>query len=122
MPYAQRWQQAAPTQTILPSPLEALTSPVPYISSLPLDPFRKLWPPGPYAELYPYEYRSHVGETGEGLYLDTPGLRGNFLFSLWSYGPDQAGNTLFTGEVVSVLNYDPSNGTTSSGDLVLCGP
>jgi type II secretory pathway pseudopilin PulG len=104
---------------LYPSPLIRLTTPVAFIPNLnlPNDPFQKS-PIG----FGPYKYHPHLGEEGEGLRIDIPGHRGSFLFTLWSYGPDLAGSTVFTPQLTSLLAYDPSNGTTSSGDLLLSGP
>jgi len=103
-----------------PSPLNVLTTPFPYVAGVGLDPFHRIqvWPGGG----VPYKYQPHLTAEGEGIHLDFPGLRGTFLFTLWSYGPDQVGSTFFTSGAVSLLVYDPSNGTTSYGDLPVCGP
>lgn len=120
--YPGRGRTSDPSERVA-SPLEALTTPVPYIPLLPFDPFHHVIAfAGPYGESVPYQYRPHLTPSGEGVHLDVPGLRGTFLYSLWSYGPDKAGSTFFTGQIVSMVIYDPSNGTTSAGDVVLSGP
>jgi type II secretory pathway pseudopilin PulG len=100
-----------------PSPLQALTTPVAFVYNLPNDPFHRI--PTGYG---PYKYFPHLGEDGEGLRIDIPGLRGSFLFTLSSYGPDLVGDTVFAPDLTRLLAYDPTNGTTSSGDLLLSGP
>lgn len=103
-----------------------LTTPVAYITSLPSDPFR-----------------SNGKECGYGY-----GSNGQSYYILTSWGPDQAdglsgisGGELderhYTGAVfsdsrrhglrgsdflLSELIYDPSNGTSSSGDIFITGP
>lgn len=111
-------QQPAPEEAGVPSPLQVLTSPVPYIPLVPMDPFRVTWT----GQEAPYGYQLHIGENGEGLAFNFPGLRGIYLFTLSSYGPDQSGSTFFTESFVTIMVYDPSNGTTSDGDLLVPGP
>ncbi|MEW6237185.1 MAG: prepilin-type N-terminal cleavage/methylation domain-containing protein [Candidatus Omnitrophota bacterium] len=98
-----------------------LTTPVGYISSLPFDPFR-----GDGAE-YGYGY----GSNGQSYYI------------LTSYGPDSASDIKeleYTGArlddrkkggirkadakkyYLTDMEYDPSNGTSSSGDILRIGP
>jgi len=105
-----------------PSPLIALTTPIAYVPMLPTDPFHRSYSwAGPDLNV-PYKYQPPMADDGEGLLIDAPGHKGRFLFTLWSYGPDMAGDTAFAEEIYSVILYDPSNGTTSRGDIVASGP
>jgi len=108
---------SSPTWEDLHPALIPLTTPIAFVSGLPCDPFRRH--PQGYG---PYNYFPHLGEEGEGLLIDVPGDHGIYLFTLWSYGPDLLDTTDFTLDPPLILTYDPTNGTTSSGDLILSGP
>ncbi|MEI7633361.1 MAG: prepilin-type N-terminal cleavage/methylation domain-containing protein [bacterium] len=107
----------------------SLTSPIAYVSSLPLDPFidKRLD--------YDSQWYTFNGRYIQKVcYLDgggtpqvfewtnwrncTPkvaGTRGNW-YHLWSWGPDGNNNGTY-----GFLPYDPTNGTISVGDIIVLG-
>ncbi len=117
-----------------------LTSPIPYIASLPLDPWANETPWEDAAVKYywyttregyggaraPGRQTSVAGRNNVRLY-DPPRLE--FLFGLVTPGPDKCWewdrpyfppfNRAYVGDV---LYYDSSNGVISNGDLYLFGP
>lgn len=103
--------------------LVALTTPVAYISSLPLDVFTiapapvygygvRLGEPGP--QPYAYLNAMQVDEAG---FKDTgKQLQGFVGALLWGHGPDRKSSPLEKSEGI-VTPYDPTNGTFSGGDI-----
>ncbi|MFB3896428.1 MAG: type II secretion system protein [bacterium] len=98
-----------------------LTTPVAYISSLPIDIFLVV-PAGGFT--YPYYNRYTYYNFFQ--YIDSMGLSlqtrrqhaGDWL--IYSWGPDRSGNWYapFIGEDGVYTNYDPSNGTVSTGNII----
>ena len=102
-----------------------LTSPIPYIAKLPLDPFM--------SHVTGFANANYPPETKVGqryVYYNSPILIGfegtdtwNGLISwvgLWlvyGYGPDK---TPFHGGSGTLLPYDPTNGTVSLGNVIRC--
>ena len=90
--------------------LMPLTTPISYISTIPPDPFKLLDLDDPIYDTYDYY------DDGSQLYIGQPSGSDRTLFNrkwrLASPGPDNVRD--FTGDVI----YDPTNGTTSYGDVV----
>lgn len=91
-----------------------LTTPVSYISSIPLDPFKSKpqWAPGLY---WYYNWMQRYGRLinpNEG--GTCPWYNQSAAWMLTSLGPDQLANFPMT--------YDSTNGTVSAGDIVRLGP
>jgi prepilin-type N-terminal cleavage/methylation domain-containing protein len=107
---------AADPGDIYRCPLIALTTPVPYLPSLGAiqDPFfGRAWAGWYETNLYLTVNWSGLG--GGGLRVDPGG--GHVPFIAFSSGPNMQIDTLFPTNVNLTL-YDPTNGTTSGGDLV----
>ncbi|GAB4318394.1 MAG: hypothetical protein Kow0059_11850 [Candidatus Sumerlaeia bacterium] len=101
-----------------------LTTPIAYITSLPLDPFvtqqttwsSTLYPPetevGKRYVYYQTEfYAVDWGDPWNGIV----NWVGSWLF--YGYGPDK---TPFHGTAATLLPYDPTNGTVSLGNIIRC--
>lgn len=85
--------------------LVVLTTPVDYISSIPRDvfgPTNSIWPEG-------YIYYSENKPLTFGPYAY------KMIWQMQSYGPDKDADFYF-------LEYDPTNGTISNGDIFRWGP
>ena len=123
--------------------LNLITTPIAYLTSIPLDPFGAKYPyPGQWAKTRAYHYY----QSADGA-VDNPNSgQGKEVVRCWgldSYGPDQdydSAHWIFEmwgigypiGEILSILNtgldginkrnidrvYDPTNGTTSDGDIL----
>jgi type II secretory pathway pseudopilin PulG len=78
-----------------------LTTPVSYMTSIPLDPFSKVVPMG-------YDTREYPGSGGPIAYI-----------ALFSAGPDRTEGDWYRdiNTPKQALPYDPTNGTASRGDL-----
>jgi len=116
-----------PTQLVTPISVRLipLTTPIAYISSIPKDPFptRDAW--GMWTNVYDtFDYLDAGAIPNRG-----SGLTSGAFYRLASPGPDlyQA----YGGRTASVLDYecnekgvdyDPTNGTRSTGDIVRVGP
>ncbi len=111
-----------------------MTTPVAYASSIPVDPFQNerdpnlgttQWSHGSYhADYFPMVSPNRLIQD-PGLYAqaqngritwETNGFHSGTVYYIWSMGPDSihAPNQLFD-------IYDPSNGLTSYGDIVVVG-
>lgn len=93
--------------------LNPLTSPLPYMTSIPVDPFISVWE---YAAYTTYDY---VDAWSSIHYKKDEILDISFRCSEWrlaSAGPD--GSVTFG----SAFSYDMSNGIRSTGDIVRTGP
>jgi len=103
----------------------SLTTPVVYLSSLPADPFpgkrtavtRKPGRPYFYMNDYRVIYlgKSQAAGHVQTHYYSMTGERRPVKWTVWSYGPDLDDDH-------GVDMYDPTNGTTSNGDLAHYGP
>jgi type II secretion system protein G len=119
--------------------LGVLTTPIAYITSMPSDPFDTLPPnlnsPNPAVQAlayfcqgnppYCYLYNTNGNYDGSPNAEGVPqpangGLPDNY--SLTSLGPDQAFDTVVNVAIYGTeLIYDPSNGTVSTGDIIMSG-
>ncbi len=104
----------------LDHPLVALTSPVAYVSSIPRDPFGIApmdFNPGLF--LVGYAYKDRVS-TSRGMPAETYGNIWKELpekdYFLHSCGPNRVW------DVTPFVEYDPTNGTLSRGDICRFGP
>lgn len=101
-------------------PLAVVTSPVAYITTVPRDPFGE----APYSfneaiRFHGYAYVDRASTT-DGLPADTYG-------HIWPYVPGREYFVHSCGpnrvwDVLPYVTYDPSNGTTSVGDICVFGP
>jgi len=125
--------------------LEILTKPVSYLTSIPEDPFAKATmmvdPSNPYNDAYNYPYYTSSGNKPKPWTYDYsclgylkdrgydwsntlssfPGI--SWLTVRWgmhSAGPDSSWDPF--NQSTPILIYDPTNGTTSDGDIWLIGP
>ena len=111
-----------------------LTTPVAYLNSIPKDPFveKDTWWAGSflYGNMYDrWQYDLTKNGNAQPYTLDgvsegyTPidGKR-TFRWSLESLGPDNIANGHAKPELPGYLQYDPSNGTISKGDIFRVGP
>jgi len=110
-----------------------LTTPIAYMSSLPPDPFATQDPnwKGMWWE-NDANRRRFIPDT-EGIDLGTPGDIGYYGgltvnghsrwdWALISYGPDMKTNNNLPGSQPFFMEYDPTNGTVSWGDIHRVGP
>lgn len=123
-----------------PWDLTVLTTPVAYLTSLPQDVFsvadsRGVRPPNFKSVTYRYlnglqleqpapPLAGQAPPAPRGLQIETAdfGLKSGFICGLmWSYGPgagnDTAAVRILEGSNIQVTVYDPSNGTSSTGNL-----
>jgi len=98
-----------------------LTTPVAYLSSLPIDPFLTV-PAGSLAYSFYnrytyYNFPQYQGIAGGG-FVNQRRRSGDWL--IYSWGPDRNSNQAapFLGEYGVYTNYDPSNGTVSLGNII----
>jgi type II secretion system protein G len=113
-----------------------LTTPVDYMTSIPVDPFGKVQPDDPFtfgggstiADGYYYNTKDWFGCRGFAwrVYSDEAETR-EALWMLLSKGPDKYFANPSGGGVEEVdrpvkWQYDPTNGTVSSGNIVRFGP
>lgn len=102
-----------------------LTSPIPYISMDFDDPFNNQRTDGRTKFKYPRESRDCRYEMGTGNEAGPYSPGPASMWAIASYGPDREDDTFdlgpypFTG---SACPYDPTNGSTSNGDLYRLGP
>ena len=111
-----------PPHRDVPSDLCVLTTPVAYITSLPIDPFN--YNPGPAAgQCGPW----FIWQDLVDIYRIAPGWGGGHLpemlkqgriYLLDSYGPDQDDDHWL--DLMAI--YDSTNGTKSNGDIYRLGP
>ena len=116
----------------VPEDLFVLTTPVAYLTLMPLDDFEYAGRPDNEAGAWiksptPFKYVNAVQLNPEyGLitqYEVNYELSGYLTVLLWSIGPDRTENTQILPEqldnllVYDLLAYDPTNGTTSAGDI-----
>ncbi len=107
-----------------------LTTPVAYITSVPQDPYSPTQindsPSGdPLADQYDtYDYVAVPDGAGHGSEISSGGA-----WRIMSPGPDTIhaygglpANTLFTTANINGVDYDPTNGSRSIGELVTAGP
>ena len=96
-----------------------LTTPVSYLSSLPVDIFfpEEGEPLPPQGNVIPFHYATEDFSTGEVQEkAEVAGVQNaSIKWILWSIGPDHR-------EDDGELFYDPTNGTISNGDLMRFGP
>ena len=114
------YPRAAEGDRLLDRPLDALTSPMGYLTVLPADPFS----PAPMnfnagVVVAGYQYKDSA-TTAEGMPGETYGHIWRALpekrYYLHSAGP----NVVW--DVLPYVGYDPTNGTTSAGDITRFGP
>jgi len=101
-------------------PLERLTHPVAYLSSIPRDPFGvATYDFNPGLAFWGYEYKDRE-TTSRGMPAETYGYIWEELpnkdYFLHSCGPNRVWN------VSPFIDYDPTNGTVSAGDIIRFGP
>ncbi|MEO8376706.1 MAG: prepilin-type N-terminal cleavage/methylation domain-containing protein [Candidatus Sumerlaeota bacterium] len=110
---------AAIDDAMLEHPLRALTTPVSYMSSIPVDPFGAA-PLDflPDVKLLGYQYCDAVttsvgipGETYGAIWRENPRLQ----YMLHSCGPNRVW------DVTPYVDYDPTNGVVSRGDICAFG-
>lgn len=104
-----------------------LTSPVAYMTAIPVDIFHDeaskpgdTIMPATYYYMYnyagPYMGRNFSGPSGSSHYERATGMTSEGIqWTFWSHGPDGADDH-------GVILYDPTNGTVSQGDIVRFGP
>ncbi len=105
--------------------LRVLTTPLSYISTLPIDPFHTdhiefdaqtgiqlLFPGDP---PHTYAYNTYGSHSGDGMQPPNRGKPDNYGLS--SLGP----NKIFNAFVGFPIPYDPSNGLISDGDITIYG-
>ncbi len=101
-----------------------LTTPVAYMASIPMDPFFTVQSendPRNSSTLWGGAYYDYFEWETEG-YIYKKGVKAGKLYFIASYGPDFAKTTGDVNGVTEMLQYDLSNGVTSSGDIVVYGP
>ncbi len=121
-----------------------LTTPVGYITAVPEDvfaasalgvdpsfaePYRIPFATGNYARPYAFDYACRVLPDGSDEEAFTPGLwtdriaggKGGVMWAMRSVGPDNIATQLGS-EDSRNTRYDPTNGTTSAGDVFYLGP
>ena len=102
------------------NPLVVLTSPVGYLTTVPLDPFGEAsYDFAPGLRLWGYSYKDSV-TTSVGMPADTYGeiwrKNPSFKYMIHSAGPNKVW------DVTPYVGYDPTNGTVSRGDITRFGP
>jgi prepilin-type N-terminal cleavage/methylation domain-containing protein len=116
------------TESFLPR-LIIITTPVAYLSSIPEDVFLVGMPAsfsdfdwaaafqidGIFYHPFPFEYMLRPDDSYEGFPFSRPAIQ----WALKSAGPDRIPVWFFAPDVTA---YDPTNGTTSPGDLIISGP
>jgi len=111
---------AAIGDILLHQPLAALTTPVAFISSVPPDGFgAATFDFAPTISMLGYNYKDAAstsinmpGETYGRIWRELPGAK----YMLHSCGPN------LRWDVTPYIEYDPTNGTRSSGDISVFGP
>ncbi len=96
-----------------------LTTPIAYITAIPLDPFTmkttRWGKPGAY---WWYNWMERNGGSlwpfTPASYPDYPWIWGSWAWGIWGMGPDAIAN--------GYLPYDSTNGTVSAGDILRLGP
>lgn len=103
-----------------------LTTPLSYISSIPLDPFVIKTEPDPASQVYAYWHPAHADAHRIGgafgtpnLFDDVPGQAENYgAYVFTSSGPDGIVEAPEHQDVGAILNlYDPTNGSVSVGEI-----
>ncbi|MFH1741420.1 MAG: prepilin-type N-terminal cleavage/methylation domain-containing protein [bacterium] len=102
----------------------SLTTPVTYMSSIPLDPFFNrpdaevpaLWG-GPV-----YDYFERETSQLKTAPWGPDSRQMHAIYLIHSFGPDGANSDATIGSYYTIIEYDISNGTTSNGDIVRWGP
>ena len=109
-----------------------LTTPVAYMNSLPKDPFveKEWWWAGSFIYLNMYDrWQYELTQNGNAQPITLNGVQNGyspvdgkktFRWVLQSLGPDNWANDHHS--LPSFLQYDPSNGTISKGDIFRVGP
>jgi general secretion pathway protein G len=117
---ARAYPPAADGDWLLERPLDVLTTPVAHLGSLPRDPFSPAamnFNPG--IAIEGYQYKDSV-TTSEGMPGETYGHIWRALpekrYYLHSAGPN------LVWDVLPYVEYDPTNGTVSVGDITRFGP
>jgi type II secretion system protein G len=102
-----------------------LTTPIAYIASVPQDVFQT----GPLKETFgaspdrSFIYDGIDGWPDEGWYTIWGLESRRFKYDIRSFGPDLDSNDYnWKGTKPGLINYDPTNGTVSQGDIVYFGP
>ena len=116
----------------LDTDLLTLTTPIVYITRLPKDPFRGITAPElkKYAKENPNPEFSNIKGYAYVNYLQMspkkpimyPPAGGVAWFGILSPGPDYVDNYDASTSPPKILEYDPTNGTTSEGDIYVFGP
>ncbi len=105
--------------------LRRLTTPISYVRPLRKDPFYRRWPRVFFAEPYDSTLRHDYSFGYVNLTEDYAGgryIKGrNVLYLLFSVGPKNEMTALSEWQP-SYVEYDPTNGTISPGDLIIYGP
>jgi prepilin-type N-terminal cleavage/methylation domain-containing protein len=103
--------------------LHVITTPVAHMTSLPFDPFHKRFDPNPpllilFPSRPPYTYSYNTfGAYNQDPINQQPANQGDpDNFTLSSLGPSEAFDS-----VLGSLEYDPTNGTVSAGDIIRNG-
>lgn len=99
------------------SALTVLTTPVVYLSALPLDQF---FPQGKQRELF--DYINFVDLTGGPISKTSFRSSGSAAYVLVSVGPNRESDTFAQKIPPVMLLYAPTNGTSSPGDIHRFGP
>ncbi len=94
-----------------------LTTPVVYVSDLPMDLFHPENEPSK-----AFDYVNFVDWTGSPISRETLGGKGSAAYLVGSVGPDNQPNTVCAKRPPTSLIYNPTNGTKSPGDLLVFGP
>ena len=115
----ERWGTAIPAgYTWNSDMLWPLTTPDPYISSLPADPFDwntdTGWMGHNNQWVYGYTMEYQIKGPGQVIFV----IDKNAFWVMWSAGPDQLWDGWRAGVNNRKFIYDPTNGTVSFGDIV----
>jgi len=103
--------------------LQVITTPVSYMTSLPFDPFHLGFDPNPPLVLlfpslpfYTYSYNTFGAYNADPINQQPPNAGHPDNFNLLSLGPSEAFDSL-----LGSLEYDPTNGIISAGDILRSG-
>ncbi len=118
----------AEEMTVSPGDLLPLTTPIPYLSSLPEDIFlhpadadRHEFVDRERNSITTYYYLNFIQAEGESIPVSPYGHKGSANYLVYGLGP--AYSTDFNPQQPETLvTYDPSNGTTSRGYITTFGP
>jgi len=115
-----KWPGSYDPNSITSHRLLPLTTPIPYIASIPPEVFDlKKQLPGFQADTYAYGDRpTYTHEFWVG-YFET---QDKYQYSIRSIGPDREWNVIEPAYPTEILPYAPSNGLNSRGDITRWGP